>query len=119
MATSTITNNAVIEDISDKFTFSSAWTNYGRVAWRVGKMVYFYLNGYAGTITGGTQYTMATIASGYRPASTISFTWHTINNGYVPQSIVDGHVRTSGDIDVRASNGNGNFVIATGFYLMA
>lgn len=107
-----------IEDISNKITLGGAWTNLGKVAYRVGKVCYFYMDIYAGTIVGGTQYTVATIASGYRPKFTVCHTGHATNSSYVAQSIVNNFVWTSGDITIRASNGNGNYVFISGWWIL-
>ena len=109
-----------VEDISDKITFGSAWSNFHRKAYLIGgKFVFFTLEGYAGTIVAGTQYTIATIASGYRPKDTLMFTGHATNSSYVPQSVVNCYVFTSGDITVRCSNANGNYVFINGWYALA
>lgn len=109
-----------VEDISDKITFGSAWSNYMRKAYLVGgKFVFFTLEGYDGTIMAGTQYTIATIASGYRPKDNLAFTGHATNANYLPQSVVNCYVWTSGDITVRCSNANGNYVFVSGWYALA
>ena len=105
-----------VEDISDKITFGGAWTGLQRVAYRIGNMVFFSLEGYAGTIVGGSQYTIATIASGYRPKSNVILTAHSTNIGYVPQAVVNAWVWTSGDVTVRPSNGSGNYIFVSGCY---
>ena len=69
--------NAVVEDISGKITLGGAWTNLGKVAYRVGKVCYFYIEAYTPTTVGGSEYTIATIASGYRPRATFAYTGHT------------------------------------------
>lgn len=111
-----ILNMLIVKDISNEITFSSAWTNLQRVAYRIGNMVFFSLEGYASTIVGGSQYTIATIANGYRPKSTITLTAHSTNNSYVPQAIVNAWVWTSGDITVRPNNGSGNYIFVSGCY---
>lgn len=112
------TNEVTVEDISNQITLGSAWTNLGKIAYRVGKVCYFYMDVYAGTIVGGTQYTVATIASGYRPTFTVGFTGHTTNSNYVPQAVVNAFVGTSGDITIRASNSNGNYVFLSGWWIL-
>lgn len=116
----TASSGMSVEDISDKITFGSAWSNLHRKAYLIGgKFVFFTLEGYAGTIVAGTQYTIATIASGYRPKDTEIFTGHATNSSYVPQSVVNCYVWTSGDITVRCSNANGNYVFINGWYALA
>lgn len=110
--------NAVVEDISDKITLGGAWTNLGKVAYRVGKVCYYYIEAYAGTIVGGTQYTLATIASGYRPGATVAHTGHTTNGNFLAQGIVNTFVRTSGDITIRTQNSNGQYVFISGWWIL-
>lgn len=109
-----------VKDISDKITFGSAWSNYMKKAYLIGgKFVFFTLEGYADIIGAGTQYTIATIASGYRPKDNLAFTGHGTDVNYLPQSTVNCYVWTSGDITVRCSNANGNYVFVSGWYLVA
>ena len=108
-----------IEDISSQITFGGAWTQMVKVAYKVGKLVFFDLEGSTSTIVGGTQYTMATIASGYRPSSSIYLTGHTTNASYVPQAVVNAIAWTSGDITVRPSNANGLYFFVSGWYVIA
>lgn len=116
----TASSGMTVEDISDKITFTGAWSNYMRKAYLIGgKFVFFTLEGYAGAIMQGTQYTIATIASGYRPKDNLAFTGHATNSGYLPQSIVNCYVWTGGDITVRCSNANGNYVFVSGWYALA
>ena len=72
------------EDISDKITLTAAWTNMHITAYRVGDMVFFALEGMATTIVANTQYTIATIAAGYRPAKNIPLTGHGTYNNFAP-----------------------------------
>ena len=114
------TKEGYVKDISDKIAFGSAWSSIIKQAYLIGgKFVFFTLEGYADTIIAGTQYTIATIASGYRPKDTLAFTGHATKVGYFPQSIVNCFVWTSGDMTVRCSNGNGNYVFVSGWYLVA
>ena len=109
-----------VKDISDKITFTGAWSNYIRKAYLIGgKFVFFTLEGYASTIVAGAQYTIATIASGYRPKDYLVFTGHATDTNYLPQSVVNCFVWTSGDITIRCSNGNGNYVFVSGWYALA
>lgn len=116
----TASSGMTVEDISDKITFGDAWSNYMRKAYLIGgKFVFFTLEGYASTIMAGTQYTIATIASGYRPKDNLAFTGHATDTNYLPQSTVNCYVWTSGDITVRCSNGNGNYVFVSCWYALA
>lgn len=108
----------VVEDISDKITLGAAWTNLTKVAYRVGKVCYFYIEAYAGTVIEGTQYIIATIASGYRPRATVAHTGHTTNGSFLAQGIVNTFVWTNGDITVRAQNGNGKYVFISGWWIL-
>ncbi len=109
----------IAEDISDKITFGGAWANQHRRAYRIGGMVFFTLEGYAGTIVAGTEYTLATIANGYKPKNDVAFTGHTTNVSFLPNGIVNCWVWASGSITVRVSNANGNFVFVSGWYKIA
>lgn len=121
MATSTIKIATDFEDISDKITFGGAWTQMHKKAFRVGRMVFFRLEASVGTYVAGTEYTMATIASGYRPKDVTSpSTGHTTNGSYTPQGVLSCNVNyQNGNINVVASNTNGSYFFVQGFYEMA
>ena len=80
--------DAAVEDISDKITLGGAWTNVGKVAYRVGKVCYFYIEAYTPTTVGGAEYTIATIAADYRPRATVAHTGHTTNGSFLAQGII-------------------------------
>lgn len=111
-------NGLNIEDISDKFTFTSAWSNLVCSAYKIGKLVVFSLEGNAGTVVAGTQYTMVTIASGYRPKTTTYYTGHGTDGSYFPQGIVNSIVWTSGDITVRPQTNTCNYIFLSGMYVL-
>lgn len=109
----------IVKDISASFTFTSAWTGMVKKAFLVGgKLVVFALEGNAGTIVGGTQYTMAQVASPYKPSTAIPHTGHVTNASYVATGFANCWVWADGDITIRASNGNGNYVFFTGWYIL-
>ena len=111
-------SGAPVEDISSSFTFGSSWTPMLKIAYKIGNLVVFSLEGNAGTIIGGTQYTMATIASGYRPRANTCFTGHTTNSNYVGQGYVNAWAWTGGDFTIRTSNSNGQYVFVNGCYVI-
>ena len=108
----------LFEDISDKITLDSRWTNLSKFAYRVGKACFFYIEAYASTVTGGTQYILATIADGYRPSITVAHTGHTTNGSFLAQGIVNTFVWAGGDITVRVQNNNGQYVFASGWWIL-
>lgn len=107
-----------VEDISSQITIDSAWTVREKFAYKVGKVCYFFIGASRSSITGGTQYTIARIASGYRPKDTLFYTGHSTNSSYVPQGIVNGIAWTGGDITVRPQNGNGTIVYLAGCWVL-
>ena len=118
-AISTLTNNTAVEDISAHITFNSAWTDFHRSAFKVGDMVYFVLEGYTSTFVAGTEYTMATIDSGYRPSKNYPFTGHLTDSEFKPVGIVMCFAKTDGTVTVRASDTSGNYFFVSGFYKIA
>lgn len=109
----------VVKDISSSFTFTSAWTGVFKKAYLIcGKFVVFTLEGYAGTIVGGAQYTMAQVASPYEPKAKIVHTGHVTNGSYLATGVANCWVWPDGSITVRASNGNGNYVFFSGWYVV-
>lgn len=113
-----VTGFDLVEDISNKFTFTSAWTGLVRSAYKIGKLVVFSLGGNAGTVVAGTQYIMVTIASGYRPKTTTYYTGHGTNGSYLPQGIVNSIAWTSGDITVRPQTNTCNYIFVSGVYVL-
>ena len=105
-----------MEDISDKITFGAAWTKQICKAYKVGNLVFYDIQAYAGQVVAGTQYTVATIASGYRPSANYPTTGHGTNANYVPQGLINGFVWSSGDITVRPETATCNYVFISGFY---
>ena len=109
-----------VEDISDEITMASGWQSMHRTAYKLGKMVFFSIEGYSqSAVVGGTQYTIANIASGYRPSKSIPFTGHATDSTFTPQAVVNGNVWTGGTITGRASNANGRYFFISGFYKIA
>ena len=109
----------VVKDISSSFTFTSAWTGLVKKAYLIcGKFVVFTLEASAGTIVGGTQYTMARVASPYKPTTATVHTGHVTNASYVATGIANCWAWANGDITIRASNGNGNYVFFSGWYIL-
>ena len=112
-------NNQKIEDISDKITLGGAWTLVFKKAYRVGSMAFFDIEAYTSSYVAGTEYVLATIASGYRPKTSLPCTGHTTNGSYTPQGVVNCIANTNGNIRVVASNTNGNYFFIQGFYEIA
>lgn len=119
MATSIVHNPAMVEDISNKITFNSAWMDFHRSAYKVGDMVYFVLEGYTNTFVAGTEYTMATIDSGYRPSKNYPFTGHLTDANFKPVGVVMCFAKTDGTVTVRASDTSGNYFFISGFFKIA
>lgn len=105
-----------VEDVSDKITLTSAWTEQWKYAFRVGNIVFFSFEGYAGLVQAGAQYTIANISSDLKPKANLSFTGHTTNASYLPNGIVNAFVLTDKTITVRLSNANGNYVYVDGWF---
>lgn len=115
-----ILTHIALEDISDKITIASGWQSMHRTAYKIGNMVFFSIEGYSqSAVVGGTQYTLANIASGYRPSKSIPFTGHATDSNFTPQAVVNGNVWTDGTITGRASNPNGRYFFISGFYRIA
>lgn len=106
-------------DISTHLTFNSAWTNLHKSAYKVGNMVYFTLEGYTSTFVAGTEYTIVTIDSGYRPSKNYPFTGHLTDSNFKPVGIVTCFANTNGTVTVRASNTSGNYFFISGFFKIA
>lgn len=114
-----ILNCLIVEDITNKITFDSAWTEIYKKAYKIGNVVYFGLEGYvSGTFVAGTQYTMATIASGYRPRIYMPVQAHITNSSYQPTGISNSWVWGDGSITVRPQNTNGRFFFISGTYVI-
>lgn len=109
-------SSLAVEDVTDKITLTAAWTTQSKRAYRFGDMVFFSFEGYAGTVTAGTQYTIATISSDLKPKDNLPFTGHTTNGNFLPNGTVNAWVWTDKTITVRVSNANGNFVFVDGWF---
>lgn len=105
-----------VEDVSNKITFTSAWTEQWKYAFRFGNIVFFSFEGYAGNVQAGAQYTIANISSDLKPKNSLSFTGHTTNASYLPNGIVNAFVWDDKTITVRVSNTNGNYVYVDGWF---
>ena len=106
-------------DARESITFNSEWVIMFKRFWIEGNMAHFNIEANKYTITGGTQYTIGNIPSKYRPKEYYAFTGHTTNGAYLGQGIVNCFVWPSGDITVRASNSNGQYVFIDGSYPIA
>lgn len=106
-----------VEDVSDKITLSSAWTAYHKQAYLVcGKFMFVTIQAYTPTFVAGTEYTVATISSGYRPSKSLPFTGHTTDMSYTPAAVVNCWATTAGNIMARASNTNGHHFFLSCWY---
>ena len=105
-----------VEDVSAKITLTSAWTTQSKRAYRIGDMVFFSFEGYAGNVQAGAQYTIADISSDLKPKANLSFTGHTTTGGFLPNGIANVWVWTDKTITVRLSNTSGNYVFVDGWF---
>lgn len=105
-----------IEDVADKITLTSAWTEQWKAAFRFGNVVFFSFEAYAGNVQVGAHYTIANISSDLKPKRTLPFTGHTTTASFVPNGIVNAWVWADKTITVRLSNANGNYVFVDGWF---
>ena len=105
-----------MEDISSMFTFGGAWTGLVKKAYRVGKLVFFHLEASVSSYQANYNYTMCTIASGYRPLWNTVFYGYTTDGSYNPKSIISARSAIDGNIIVNAQNTTGSYFFVTGFY---
>ena len=108
-------------DIASHITFGSAWTQQVKVARRIGNMVFFQLEANAGSFNANTNYVLANIASGYRPAVQQFATGITTDGSYNPKGTVSAVLKTDGSINIRTqtASSSGAFVFISGFYYTA
>lgn len=104
------------QDISDKITMGGAWTPVYKHAWLVDGIVYFNIEAQVSSYQANYQYTIATIAAGYRPRTTVAGQGHTTNGSYSPQSIVNVMAGHDGALKVSAQNTSGEYFFVSGWY---
>ena len=108
-----------MEDVSSQFTFGGAWTALLKKAYKVGNLVFFQLEATTSTYVANTDYTIATIASGYRPNGNIIGNGYTTDANYAPKAVVSVRGDSGGNIKVNASNTTGAYFFLTGWYVIA
>lgn len=113
---SAIKTALAVEDISAQLTLGGAWSQLIRVAYRVGNMVFFYIEASTSSYTADYDYTIATFASGYRPSGSVVCNGYTTDGNYNPKSVVSAILQSNGGLHVRASNNSGAYFFVTGFF---
>ena len=108
-------------DVSSKITYGSAWTSQVKIARKMGNLVFFQLEANAGTFNANTNYVIANIASGYRPAVQQFATGITTDSSYNPKGTVSAVLKTDGSINIRTqtASSSGAYVFVSGFYYTA
>lgn len=107
-----------LEDISSGFTFGGAWTSIVKKAYKYDKMVFFHLEASTSSYTANYGYTIATIASSYRPNMMFIGNGYTTDGSYNPKAVVSVRINSNGNIIVDASNNTGAYFFITGFYVI-
>lgn len=108
-----------IVDVSNKISFGSAFTPVHKSAYQIGHLIFFTLEATVGTYVGGTTYTIATAASGYRPNQMTPCVGYTSDSTFLPKATVSCYVEANGAIKVNAENQNGSYFYVKGFYYVA
>lgn len=108
-------------DVSAQITFNSAWTQMDKKVWNFGGLIIFQLEGYASTFYSGNAYTLATIASGYRPAAINYASGHQVDSSFNPKGTVNALIRPTGAIEIRTETGSSTapYIILCGAYRIA
>ena len=107
-----------LEDISSGFTFGGAWTSIVKKAYKYDKMVFFHLEASTSSYTANYSYTIATIASSYRPNMMFIGNGYTTDGSYNPKAVVSVRINSNGNIIVDAQNNTGAYFFITGFYVI-
>lgn len=107
------------EDISSQFTFGGAWTGMVKNAWKYGKLIFFHLEATTSSFAANYTYTIATIASGYRPSAMMIGNGYTTDGSYNPKALVSTRINSNGSIQISAQNTQGAYFFITGFYYIA
>lgn len=112
--------DASTSDISSSITMGGAWSQLVKKAWKIGNLVFFEIEATAGSFNANTQYTIATIASGYRPSDVHFASGYTTDGSYNPKGTVSVLVRATGAIDIRTqlASSSGAYVFISGFYVI-
>lgn len=106
-------------DVSGRITMGGAFTQVHKSAYQIGHLLFFTIEATVGTYVGGTVYTIATMASGYRPNQTTPCVGYTSDGGFTPKATVSCYVETGGAIKVNAENQQGSYFFIKGFYYVA
>ena len=107
-----------VEDISSSFTFGGAWTSIVKTAYKYDKMVFFHLEASTSSYQANYGYTIATIASSYRPNQMFIGHGYTTDGSYNPKAVVSVRINSNGNIVVDSQNNTGAYFFITGFYVI-
>ena len=107
-----------VEDISSSFTYGGAWTSLVKKAYKYDKMVFFHLEASVSSFQANYGYTIATIASAYRPTQMYIGNGYTTDGSYNPKATVSVQINSNGNIVVDANATTGTYFFITGFYLL-
>ena len=113
---STVPTVPELTDISSQFTLGGAWTGIVKKAYKYGRMVFFHIEASVGTYTANYGYTIATVASGYRPTAMAVCNAYTTDGSYNPKAVVSARLETNGNLIVDSQNTTGSYFFVTGFY---
>ena len=105
-----------VEDVSAYFTLGGAWTGIVKKAYKYDRMVFFHIEASVGTYQANYGYTIATVASGYRPTTMAVCNAYTTDGSYHPKAVVSSRLETNGNLIVDSQNTTGSYFFVTGFY---
>lgn len=108
-----------VVDVTNRIAMGSAFTQVHKSAYQIGHLLFFTIEATVGTYVGGTTYTIATAASGYRPNTMTPCVGYTSDGGFTPKATVSCYVEPTGAIKVNAENQQGSYFFVKGFYYVA
>lgn len=108
-----------VEDISSSFTLGGAWTQIVKRAWKYDKLVFFHIEASVGSYQANYGYTIATVASAYRPSAMAVCQGYTTDGSYNPKAVVSSRLETNGNLIVDSQNTTGSYFFVTGFYRLS
>lgn len=108
-----------VVDVTNRITMGGAFTQVHKSAYQIGHLLFFTIEATVGTYVGGTTYTIATAASGYRPNQMTPCVGYTSDSTFLPKATVTAFVEAGGAIKVNAENQSGNYFYVKGFYYVA
>ena len=103
-------------DISGQITLGGAWTEVFKRAWLTSGIVFYNIEAQPSSYIANYQYTMATIATGYRPRENCLGQGCTTDGGFSPKAVVSVLAQTNGQIRVNAQNNTGGYFLISGWY---